>query len=506
MGAKDKMDITGSVDGRSSDSILRRSGWYLRTIALVVLAAGATACGGGSGGGDDGGGGPPPPTGDLRVTVTDSDNIAVSGASVQATSGSTTRSGTTAADGTVSLNGLSEGNASVTVSRDTFVTRTVSQAITAAQTANLTVVLQRTTRATGGVVTTRVGTISPDDSELEFSVTVVVVDENSVGIDGLTQADFTLLPCTPDAGTPDADCVRSPSPDVAYTVLGAGNPPFTPIPGKNPADHYAAALLFDQSRSIIQTDPSDARLFSAKEFLRSLGSNGGNDVAIVAAFARDINVSPNGDCLLPACVAEGKDVTIFPYDPPTVPAFTSNGTSYLATLDELAGLEGGGTPLYVATDELLRFTRAASTGTNRKAVVLFTDGRDETCGNATQCQAARDATIGLSRDDPATAGDDTDVDIFTIGLAGDVDGIALAELADGGNGTFLFAEDAAQLIPIYGSLGNLLSGSLTTYELRFRIEAPAGSFAVGNAVRGVVEVDLGGGNIVRLPFIVRIFT
>ena len=35
------------------------------------------------------------------------------------------------------------------------------------------------------------------------------------------------------------------------------------------------------------------------------------------------------------------------------------------------------------------------------------------------------------------------------------------KLAEGGNGTFLFAEDVSQLIPIYGSLGNLLSGSYT---------------------------------------------
>jgi hypothetical protein len=507
IGAKgDELKNMRRVEGRLMNWIFRRAGQCLRTVALVVLAAGATACGGGGGGGDGGGGGGggSTPTGNLTVTVVDEANVTQSGASVQAASGGATINGTTAANGTVTLNGIPAGSANVTVSLATFTTRTVSQAITANQTASLTVVLVRTTRATGGVVETRVptGSINPDRSQMEFSVRVVVVDENSAGIDGLTESAFTLLPC-PITATPEDDCVRSPDPIIAdeYTVTGPGNPSFESVAGQGPFT-YAAVLHFDQSRSIIQTDPTDARLFSAKEFLNSLGSNGGSDQVVLSAFARSANVDPNGDCLLPACVDDAnpplEDVTIFPYNPssPTVASFTADGASYLDTVDELAELEGGTTPLYSSIDTMLNSAFAANTGTDRKAVVVFTDGRDETCGNASQCQTARNATIARSTS--------TDVDIFTIGLAGEVDGIALAELADGGRGIFLFAEDAAQLIPIYGSLGHLLSDSLTTYRLRYRISAAAGSFAVGNAVRGVVQVTVGADTI-RIPFIVRIF-
>jgi hypothetical protein len=100
------------------------------------------------------------------------------------------------------------------------------------------------------------------------------------------------------------------------------------------------------------------------------------------------------------------------------------------------------------------------------------------------------------------------VNIFTIGLAGEVDGKALAELAEGSGGTFLFAEDTTQLITIYGSLGNLLSGVLPTYKMTFQITTDAaGTFQAGRAVLGVLNVNTGTTStpVVKLPFIVRIF-
>jgi uncharacterized protein YigA (DUF484 family) len=71
--------------------------------------------------------------------------------------------------------------------------------------------------------------------------------------------------------------------------------------------------------------------------------------------------------------------------------------------------------------------------------------------------------------------------------------------------TFLFAEDVSQLIPIYGSLGNLLSRSLTTYKLTYKISTDtAGTFAAGRSVLGALAVNAGGTPI-SLPFILRIF-
>jgi hypothetical protein len=314
---------------------------------------------------------------------------------------------------------------------------------------------------------------------------VVVVDQASTAINGLTSAAFALKPCTPSATTDGADCVSPLAFDAAYTPQGPGQAPsFQEIAGGVPQP-YAAALTFDQSRSIIVNDPTDARIYSAKEFLKGLG---GNDRAALAAFADDI-ATPNGAALIPV-----KPVTIYPVGSPS---FVADGTTLFPTLDTLAVLEGGGTPLYQAVCEVIDFAAAQPLPAGqRKAAVVFTDGKNEPGSQTYACKTV-DQAIARSKA--------TGVDIFTIGLSGDVDGEALAKLAEGGNGTFLFAEDVTALIPIYGSLGNLLSGSLTTYKLTYKISTDtAGTFAVGRSVLGGLAVNAGGTSI-NLPFIVRIF-
>ena len=61
---------------------------------------------------------------------------------------------------------------------------------------------------------------------------------------------------------------------------------------------------------------------------------------------------------------------------------------------------------------------------------------------------------------------------FTIGLSTGIDFEAMAELANQTGGAFLFAENAEQLIPLYGTVGDLLSLSLPTYRLTFYASMP----------------------------------
>jgi hypothetical protein len=209
-------------------------------------------------------------------------------------------------------------------------------------------------------------------------------------------------------------------------------------------------------------------------FLEGVGTN---DRVVLAAFA-------DGAAAIPTT-----PVT-------TYGSFTNDATSYFDELDQLATQEGGETPLYAALDQLLQYTAQnapANVPTMRKAVVLFTDGLDNRCTDQAACRAN---SIALSQS--------LGVDIFTIGLTGAVDALALAELADGGNGTFLYAENAEQLIPIYGSLGNLLSRSLTTYQTTWTVQATqAGVFLTGRSVLGKLRVATGT-NTIELPFVVRI--
>jgi hypothetical protein len=81
---------------------------------------------------------------------------------------------------------------------------------------------------------------------------------------------------------------------------------------------------------------------------------------------------------------------------------------------------------------------------------------------------------------------------------------ALAELANLTGGTFLLAPDASSLIPIYGSLGALLSGSLLQYETVWTVRSPtANAFRAGYFVSGKMDIDIGS-EVITVPFVVPV--
>jgi len=474
---EDSMDIN-SLRVTEHTSRIRR---ILGFCAVAGLAIALSACGGGGGGGGGGGNPAPTPTGSVSVTVTDANGLVVSGATVVATVSNVSKTATSNASGVATLTDVRTGNGNLAVSRDTFKPKTVAVAVTENQTTSVTVALERDTKATGGLLSARVLT-GKDTATLQFEIQVVVVDENSSAVSGLTAGAFSLASCTPNAATVDTpDCLSDGSStfDAPYTVTGPGPAPsFQEVPG-GIAKAYAAALLFDQSLSIKTNDPTDARLYSARVFLDGLG---GADRASLSALAY------GNAALIPE-----KPVTIYPVGNP---GFVADGSIFYPTLEALATQEGGQTPLYEGLCQVMDFSAANAPPGLDKAVIVFTDGKNDGNPAGAACKTA-DESIAKS------AG--TGVDIYTVGLSGEVDGQTLAALADGGNGAFMFAEDTAQLVTIYGSLGNLLSGSLTTYKLTYTITTnAAGGFASGRSVLGRLNVNTGAGTV-TLPIVVRIF-
>jgi hypothetical protein len=548
--------------GLAAVAIARQAKAVTRLFAIAGLGMALAACGGG-GGSSDGGGGGSSARGNVTVTVNDGTNP-VSGASVSASSGGETKTGTTAADGTVTLSNLPTGTASVSASKtnydngtrsvtiaanatatvtvslaretgsiaatvtDTFGTpvpnanvtatlegKTVTRRTASDGTATLvgvptgaapvtvtatgfsnstpqnvtvvdntstpvTIVLERTTQAAGGFVLSRVvGTPTNNGQTIQFSVQLLVIDQNADAVVGLTADKFTLGNCTPDTLTTGPDCLRAvPNNDVSYTVIPATPVEFTPLPG-NAASPYAAALVMDQSNSIEVSDPTDARIFAGKGFMQRLGAS---DRIVLSAFAE----------------TSGTNVAKIPTQPLTIyGAFTADGTSYFDDLDSLANQEGGRTPLYNSLNSMIDYVEVnapAGIPGQRKAVVLFSDGDDTVCADDKVCRENAIANSASSA-----------VDIFTIGLSDKVNFEAMAELADRSNGVFLFADTAEQLIPIYGALGKLLSRSLATYEVTWTIQAAApNTFVTGRSILGEIVINTAS-NPVRLPIIVRIF-
>jgi len=469
------------VHTREGNTVRRPLRGWSRFLATGALCLGLAACGGGGGGGDTAS---TQPASGLVVTVTDTYDAAIAGATVEATVGSSTLRGTTGANGIAVLAGA-DGNASVTVSRDPFFfPKTVPATITAGAVTELTVKLERATEAAGGSLSTRTPGYAPTLSgtqTMTFEIELVIVNSDSEPVLNLGASNFVLLPCTPDPSNDRPDCVRGTdaSSDAAYNPANGGAPVSVEwVPGANQAVPYAAGLMLDQSASIAGSDPTGARLYSAKAFLDKLGAG---DWVLLSAFADQAG-------------AKIPSIPLTVYEQFRNSGTVSNAPSYYSTLDSLTTLVGGGTPLYDALDLLReRVVNDASVTGIAKSVVIFTDGDDTTCVTATTntCRERRQQSINAAGD----------VRIFTIGLSNNVDFMALGELANKTGGAFLFAENTQQLIPLYGSVGRLLSLSLPTYKISWTVNTTtANAFVPGNALLGKVQVNTGTETFI-VPFI-----
>jgi hypothetical protein len=444
-------------------------------LAIVGLCVWLAACGG-----DPVGGFSPSALGLVEVAVSDTFGAPVPGCKVLGPRGT---SSTDAQGVAMVLTDSPTGTAGVTVSCEAFVDRTIPATSTAGQVNKVPVTIDRATSAAGGSLTSRSGilpTVDATAQQITFETELVVVDGDSRPIENLTPADFVLRSCTPDPANNLTGCVRGASADsdVAYSPATSTPAALELIPG-GPARPYAAALLLDQSGSILESDPTGARLFSAKAFLSRLGAD---DHALLAAFA-------------------GAPGASIPTPPLTVYApfrDQGSGPSYFPTLDSLVPLVGGNTPLYESLDTLRQQVvgDASLPAGLAKSVVIFTDGGDTTCNSVEACRTRREQSI--------RSASENQVRLFTIGYSSGVDVLALGELANQTGGAFLYADTAEQLLPLYGSVGRLLSLSLPTYRLRWTVQAGSpGVFRPGYTLLGRVQVKAGTSTF-DVPFVVGI--
>ena len=471
------------------------SGTKLRGLLAISCLAALTACGGGGGGGGGSASAstvpPPPQLGLVKVTAQDSYGAPLPGVMIQSTSGKIS----TDAQGTA-LVPLSSPNATETVSLslDSFVPTSVPVTSTTGKVNETTVTLERMASPAGGSLASRSGTpptVDAPGQQMSFEIELIIVDGKSQPIPNLTAANFTLRACTPDATTAGNDCIGGTNSlvpgsgaavDVAYTPASAQPEALAWIAGATQVP-FAVGLLLDQSGSIATTDPTGARIFSTKEFLKGLGPN---DRALLAAFAGN-----------PGAVISTAPLTL--YAPFRDQAAAS--TAYFSTLDTLATQVGGNTPLYASIDSLRQqmsdpSAAAAAPAGLAKAIVVFTDGADTYCADAEACRVNRQQTIAGARADGTR--------LFTIGLSSAVDIAALGELANQTGGAFLYADNTEQLLSLYGSVGALVSLSQPTYRLRWTVTAAAAAaFVSGQSLLGHVQVKVGSSSF-DVPFVVGV--
>ena len=224
---------------------------------------------------------------------------------------------------------------------------------------------------------------------------------------------------------------------------------------------YSAALLFDQSGSIVRTDPDDDRILSGTSFVDLL-ANG--DEAAVAAFSGGGNYQ-------------------YPYE--LLVEMGNDKASLNTAIESLAGMADGNTPLYQSIYNLMPYV-SQNSGNENKAIIAFTDGQD-TQG-------------GVSIDDIVERACATGVKVYTVGLSNGVDESVLSQIAVRTDGAVMLAEDALQLVSLYRSLGELLQGTAKLYKMTLTVENTAGNWRPGNNLDGVLNLNLSEEYPVRLPF------
>ncbi len=485
---------------------LKSLSYILVAIAAVVSVSG---CGGGGGSGasdvavtnSTGSTGAPAPaqTGTVDIVVKDALGAPVAGARVSLYSGAGRSLLIADAGGKLTLDGVPSGTVrAYGDDGDEFVGHATGFSGDASLPANgriqLTITVRPSAYPSIGVAGASVpaGGVSADGRMLRFELQLIYVgSDGAIGQGGIVDG-LSVGGCIPETSndTPrvQADCVVGPEGfDAAYGFLGGYS---LAEPARSP-EPYSATLLVDQSSHIVTNDPWRVRLFDLKYFLTTKGAN---DRVVLAAFAS--NDVASGDLSpLPQ-----QPVTIFPVENPK---FTTSAGDLFPTIDSLASLEGGAAPLYAAIDAAIDFTAANSSTGGRRAVVVLTDGRDDTCGSPTQCETARKALIEKSR----TAG----VPIVTLGLArpsGPANAKALSLLATDSGGTALWADDPTQLGILFRALTHVLDGSALIETVRLTIQSPTdGAFQSGRTVLGTAHYeacDLGDCTSIDVPFAVRI--
>jgi hypothetical protein len=440
MKPQDSGSITTAVTARIRQwASCRTAEWRSRCSAAVILVAcvAVTGCGGGA---------PLPTSGNqvqyrttLIVTAVDVTGAPIAGATVTVTDEEASYASTTGANGTASFANLAAGEATVSISAADF--ETLEFALSLQRSANS---LKAYVRAVGEwaigtslVLGTSVIERTSDGHALTFDVDVAVIDRDGAALETLTGTDFSLMAIDCGWGGP-RDCAS----DAAGNATGESGS-FSPAGSaltsglRSPAARraYVADIVVERS---IATAGWDSRVSALTAFFSGLG---GNDRASLATVQMDDWIT-----------------TFTPFGP-----FTNDGSRFI---DGIAGLltePTGPQPLLLEPlqESIRRVADAAQDpgfpGDPFVVVLgaawLTVPEMDSVVATASQ-HGVRIATIGNGE-------------------------FGLTEAAMRTGGFIHDAYDWRQLDMVFGAMDQLLSGTLPSYRLRFRIEGTIGTFVPG---------------------------
>ncbi len=263
---------------------------------------------------------------------------------------------------------------------------------------------------------------TPSDADISYNVKayVSVVDNAGSPVNGLTAEDFTLVE------------------DSQQVEIGGVSAADEPI---------SLVLLIDTSGSMVGTGITAAKS-AAASFVTSLGAE---DRVAVVTFNDNIA---------------------------TVVDFTTDHQSTRDRISLIEATRGAGTCLYDAAYQAVQMTATVPSG--RRAVVLFTDGVDETASGGPCSANTADDVIEL-----ATEGG-TRTPVYTMGMGSKVDQNSLKRMATNTGGRFFYSPDSNSLDTIFRELSDSLRSQ---YLIEYLSQVGPGSHTLAVTVKSLGAQD-----------------
>jgi len=263
---------------------------------------------------------------------------------------------------------------------------------------------------------------TPSDTDISYNVNayVSVVDGAGSPVNGLIAGDFTLVE------------------DSQQVEIGGVSAADEPI---------SLVLLIDTSGSMSGSGITAAKS-AAASFVTSLGAE---DRVAVVTFNDTIA---------------------------TVMDFTTDHQSTRDRLSLIDATRGAGTCLYDAAYQAIQMTATVPSG--RRAVVLFTDGVDETASGGPCSANTADDVIKI-----ATEGG-TRTPVYTMGMGSKVDQNSLKRMATNTGGRFFYSPDPNNLDTIFRELSDSLRSQ---YLIEYSSQAGPGSHTLAVTVKSLGAQD-----------------
>lgn len=364
------------------------------------------------------------------------------------------------------------------------------------------------------VINAAFSTVSASSADLVIDV--VALDQNGNKVSGLPASAYSI----------PSVFFRGTRLSFAVTAVTSGTNPFS--------GSFSAGLVIDQSGSMRNNDPNNARYTAVKQFTREMVSG---DEVMLYTFASqvvretDFTSSPTGlDAAVDALPSASGGTALYDAGIVACNFVQANATNVnqavvlltdgrnnasFNSIDDLITLCGGSQTApsisSISPSPLVEGQTATVSGNGFSTVVtenlVFVDGARATVTAATansltitipsfDCRPARHVTVQVL---VARSRGTNGVKVFTVGF-GNAQASTLARIAAETGGVAFADPDVGALLSAFRGAPDILRGNTVPDRLGVSVSSGSAALPGGGTVTATLNVDLGDGKSVSVPF------